>query len=85
MLPSGNDASLAIAVWGGRVLLKKERQKDPEVDAHKLRKRECYDRFLAEMNGKAFELGMEKTKYCNSHGLSNVENRSCCLDIAILC
>lgn len=27
MLPSGNDASLAIAVWGGRLLLQKEASK----------------------------------------------------------
>jgi O6-methylguanine-DNA--protein-cysteine methyltransferase len=28
---------------------------------------------------------MEKTKYANSHGLSNVENRSCAFDLGILC
>lgn len=27
---------------------------------------------------------MEKTKYCNSHGLSNPDNRSCAFDLAIL-
>lgn len=27
---------------------------------------------------------MEKTKYCNSHGLSNPENRSCAFDLAII-
>ena len=26
MLPSGNDASLALAVWGGKKLLEKEEQ-----------------------------------------------------------
>lgn len=36
------------------------------------------------MNLKAVELNMEKTKYCNSHGLSNPDNRSCALDLAIL-
>jgi D-alanyl-D-alanine carboxypeptidase (penicillin-binding protein 5/6) len=36
------------------------------------------------MNQKAAELNMEKTKYCNSHGLSNPENRSCAFDLAII-
>ena len=36
------------------------------------------------MNSKANELNMEKTNYCNSHGLSNPDNRSCAFDLAIL-
>lgn len=36
------------------------------------------------MNSKASELNMQKTKYCNSHGLSNPENRSCAFDLAVL-
>lgn len=28
---------------------------------------------------------MQKTKYSNSHGLSNPDNRSCCFDLGILC
>ena len=53
MLPSGNDASVAIAVWGGRVLLKHELA---EEDIHK--KKNCYNRFLKEMNSKAKQLGL---------------------------
>ena len=37
------------------------------------------------MNRKAVDLKMEKTKFSNSHGLSNPENRACAFDIAILC
>lgn len=28
---------------------------------------------------------MEKTKYANSHGLSNSDNKSCPFDLALLC
>lgn len=37
------------------------------------------------MNTKATELNMEKTSYANSHGLSNIDNKSCAFDLAILC
>jgi hypothetical protein len=33
MLPSGNDASVAIAVWGGRVLLTREQPQ--QLSPHK--------------------------------------------------
>ena len=44
-----------------------------------------YARFIQEMNNKANELGMSKTRYANSHGLVNSLNKSCCNDLAILC
>ncbi len=37
------------------------------------------------MNIKSQSLGMHKTKYANSHGLCNPENKSCAFDLAILC
>jgi D-alanyl-D-alanine carboxypeptidase (penicillin-binding protein 5/6) len=77
MLPSGNDASIAIAVWGGKVLLKSS---TPIT-----KKKICYQRFITEMNNKAKKLGMQKTNYANSHGLVNSANKSCAYDIAILC
>lgn len=49
------------------------------------KKKDCYERFVLEMNNKATELNMEKTKYSNSHGLSDPFNRSCPYDLAILC
>ena len=75
MLPSGNDASVAIAVWGGKVLLGRKEEK----------KKVYYERFIGEMNRKAKALGMEKTNYANSHGLVNSANKSCALDLALLC
>ncbi len=37
------------------------------------------------MNNKANQLSMEKTRFVNSHGLSNVDNKSCAFDLAVLC
>jgi len=37
------------------------------------------------MNKKARELGMMKTTYANSHGLTNNLNKSCAFDLCILC
>ncbi len=37
------------------------------------------------MNKKARALGMTKTTYANSHGLSNNLNKSCAFDLCILC
>ena len=75
MLPSGNDASIAIAVWGGKVLMDRKEEK----------KKIYYQRFITEMNKKAKNLGMEKTNYVNSHGLVNIANKSCAYDLALLC
>ena len=76
MLPSGNDASLAIAVWGGKVLLGEE---------HGKKKKIYYQKFICQMNKKAREIGMHKTTYANSHGLVNFANKSCAYDLALLC
>ena len=37
------------------------------------------------MNKRARSLGMSKTTYANSHGLSNNLNKSCAFDLCILC
>lgn len=37
------------------------------------------------MNKKAHELGLQKTRFANSHGLANHMGKSCCSDIALLC
>lgn len=102
MLPSGNDASLALAVWVGRRLLALDRNLNRDeiafllmnegctslnasiFPAEKLKKSECYGRFIKEMNEKAKFLKMNKTQYANSHGLANSNNRSTAYDIAVL-
>ena len=50
----------------------------------KITKGTCYTKFIKEMNEKASKLGMTKTKYANSHGLSNSSNKSSAFDIALL-
>jgi D-alanyl-D-alanine carboxypeptidase len=37
------------------------------------------------MNLKAQSLKMLKTKFSNSHGLADPNNKSCCYDLTILC
>ena len=98
MLPSGNDASLALAVWAGRKLIQRdadnntvrgESVRKEELVQHDSSsaistKQECYARFITEMNHKARYLNMTKTTYANSHGLVNSNNRSSAYDVAIL-
>ncbi|TWT93468.1 D-alanyl-D-alanine carboxypeptidase precursor [Botrimarina colliarenosi] len=57
MLPSGNDASVAFAEHFGARL--------PGADDES-----PYDRFIAEMNATAKDLGMDETGYRNTHGLT---------------
>ena len=56
MLPSGNDASLALAVWGGRKLIENDDNRNRlGTSAHQLRsdipsyipKRDAYFRFIS--------------------------------------
>jgi hypothetical protein len=55
MLPSGNDASLALAAWGGRVIYCREQKLDidgmkTEVSINSIKKREAVALFIKEMN-----------------------------------
>ncbi len=66
MLPSGNDASVAFAEhFGARVSGAAMASDDANV---------AYADFVAAMNQAAKELGMEKSNYTNTHGLSNKEH-----------
>ncbi len=58
LLPSGNDASVAVAEHIGSKLMLDDRKPAP------------LDRFIAEMNKVAAELGMSDTSYKNPHGLT---------------
>lgn len=62
MLPSGNDASVAIAEHFG--------SRFPEVTDEDV-KDTPYNRFVAAMNAAAQELGMSGTGYRNTHGLTD--------------
>ncbi len=69
-LPSGNDASVALAEHFGDRLGGTE---DCEGDS--------YDRFIGAMNRKAKELGMECTSFANPNGLPQEGHQSCAADL----
>lgn len=75
LLPSGNDASVAIAEHlGNRYPPASEREEDQSPLA----------RFIHKMNTTAAELGMEQTYYKNPHGLDAEGHHASPRDLAIL-
>lgn len=70
MLPSGNDAAVALSEHFGRKL------KGPGSDVEK---------FIKKMNEKAQILGMKDTHFQNPHGMSTSLNISTAFDVAVLC
>ena len=72
MLPSGNDAAVAIAEWYG---LRKGAQ-DKKIDP--------LDLFIDMMNQRAQELGMLHSAFRNPHGMTHPEHKSTCSDLLIL-
>ncbi len=73
MLPSGNDAAIALAEFVGSKLSAEA------ADAKK-----PVAKFVAEMNRVAKELGMNQTNYTNPHGLPDRKHRSTAADQALL-
>ena len=69
MLPSGNDAAVALAEHFGRKLSKSEDKSD------------AYDAFIKLMNSQAKQIGMVKTRYVNPHGLTDKDHKSSCSDL----
>lgn len=75
LLPSGNDAAHAFAEhFGGRLA---PEAGSPESTAP-------FDRFIAEMNRVAVELGLRETRFTNPHGLPATMHRSSARDLARL-
>jgi D-alanyl-D-alanine carboxypeptidase (penicillin-binding protein 5/6) len=75
LLPSGNDASVALAEhFGGRF--------DPSSDDSD--DEDPLARFVAEMNRTAKKLGMAKTSYKNTHGLTAEGHHSSARDLIVL-
>ena len=65
LLPSGNDAAVALAEhFGARMVLP-----DPLADSTTTVEVAAYDRFVMAMNAAAVELGMTSTQFENPHGL----------------
>lgn len=72
MLPSGNDAAICLAEWGGSFLVSEEDSKS-RIKA-----------FVNEMNKTAKELGLNESRYGNPHGLPHNESRSTALEVGRL-
>lgn len=72
MLPSGNDAAMCLADWGGKLLSNKTDLKD------------TVKLFVQEMNRISKELGLKDTRFGNPHGLPHTESRSTAYDVAQL-
>ena len=75
MLPSGNDASVALAEHFGRKFAKPGAELDDK---------QSFDRFIEQMNVAATELEMLKTHYVNPHGLTDKAHLSSAADLARL-
>lgn len=71
LLPSGNDASVALAEHFGERLSMKEELRG-------------YDGFVAAMCRKATEIGMEKSVFKNPHGLTAPGHRTTAADMTLL-
>jgi D-alanyl-D-alanine carboxypeptidase (penicillin-binding protein 5/6) len=80
MLPSGNDASVALAEHFGERLAPNGWMAN-ETDSAA---RRGYEAFVAAMNAEAARLGMEETHYENTHGLSARRHKSSAGDLLIL-
>ena len=72
MLPSGNDASVALAEWYGLRKGAAERKLDP------------LKLFIDAMNEQATELKMNHSTFRNTHGLTHPEHKSSCADLITL-
>lgn len=75
MLPSGNDAALALAKWAGAQI---------KVDKDDKEEILPYNAFLSAMNKEAKKIGLRNSIFVNPHGLPNCRGSSNPYDIAIL-
>lgn len=73
LLPSGNDASVALAEHFGARLGTESDKDEP-----------AYQRFINAMNRNAEELQLSQTHFANSHGLTAEGHRSTCEDLVKL-
>jgi D-alanyl-D-alanine carboxypeptidase (penicillin-binding protein 5/6) len=76
MLPSGNDASVALAEHFGKRLADTSEGNGDTVDPH--------DGFIQAMNRKAKEIGMSATQFNNPHGLPSAGHQTTARDLAAL-
>jgi len=80
MLPSGNDASVALAEhFGAR--LDDGNGNESNGDDSEVSDDESYDRFIDAMNRTAKELGMDSSNYVNTHGLTAEGHKASAKDL----
>jgi D-alanyl-D-alanine carboxypeptidase (penicillin-binding protein 5/6) len=72
MLPSGNDAAVALAEWYGNRKGAKEKNVDP------------LEYFIDTMNQQAKMIGMNQSSFRNPHGITHPEHKSSCVDLVVL-
>jgi serine-type D-Ala-D-Ala carboxypeptidase (penicillin-binding protein 5/6) len=98
LLPSGNDAGVALAQYFGKFLSFKLTKDEESEEIEKLMERfdsykEFYDTeyqmdsiklFVFEMNKNGYKIGLKNTQFANPTGLSNSKNFSTARDIATL-
>lgn len=73
LIPSGNDAAIALAVHTGEKMLGAGHQT-----------KEYYDTFVSAMNEKAAKIGMSESHFANADGYDDYENYSTAYDIFLL-
>jgi D-alanyl-D-alanine carboxypeptidase (penicillin-binding protein 5/6) len=80
LLPSGNDASVAVAEFFGRYVPSQgDGDQESEITDEK-----SYDRFIAGMNATAAELGLTHSTFQNPHGLTAPGHAASAADLAKL-
>lgn len=89
LLPSGNDAAVALAEhFGERIGGRIEGDSDGAVNNSAGQARHgalaAYDLFVAAMNARARELGLQHTHFTNPHGLTDPAHHSSVSDLARL-
>ncbi|MCA9183037.1 MAG: peptidoglycan-binding protein, partial [Planctomycetales bacterium] len=84
LLPSGNDAAVALAEhFGTRLQLATAGSVQDTAD-EAASASVSYEHFVAAMNRRAAELGMDDSHFTNPHGLPDDEHLSSAADLAIL-
>ena len=84
MLPSGNDAALAIAEYFGKLIKDSMLPPIPLQKLEPVKMPSPLKLFVQRMNKNAQEMGLTETYYANPHGLTNFNNKSSAKDIAKL-
>jgi|GEM_PF-467579 len=85
LLPSGNDASVALAEAFGRRFLNREEYAAAAADEGETTlNRAAYDAFIERMNTTAEALGMTQSSFRNPHGLDAEGHQASASDLALL-